>query len=33
MITLARLYNAQGQYTVAEPVDKRALSIDEKTLG
>ena len=30
---LAVLYAAQGKYTVAEPLHKRALAIDEKALG
>ena len=31
--TLASLYEAQGKYAEAEPLDKRALAIDEKALG
>ena len=30
---LGQLYDAQAQYVEAEPLMKRALAIDEKTLG
>jgi tetratricopeptide (TPR) repeat protein len=30
---LAELYRAQGQYTEAEPLSKRALAIREKAFG